>query len=388
MVDVVKLDQAGLRGAGAYEYWIAEGNVGTVQDFLDAQEAAAAAQVALAEAAKSDAEAAQAAAENAAASLTEALSTIDVLDQTPFAAMAHENDAALLAQTTLYPITPSDNITTWGDSLTDGTAAGTPDKWTEVLGDFITGVTVNNQGVGGETAAQILVRIQAAAAGVKDDISTVWMGTNSFSTISAEDIVDDYADAATALGHTNYFMFAPHHSTYRGAALRVESLLRATYGAKAWRPFSVLPKIMQGSETNLLSLRRHTLPADVTTDGLHPNKNWALAIGQEMGRMVRAISGGAPYVHDDIVGIKDGDAAATAILTTRILGTPISHSIKSGNPDDVVRISPTTGALTRGAGAVTDIGGALRLFGKWTGPARNRRCGSRATARASCSRPA
>jgi hypothetical protein len=62
MVDVVKLDSAGLRGAGAYEYWIAEGNVGTVQDFLDAQEAAAAAQVALAVAAKDDAETAAAAA--------------------------------------------------------------------------------------------------------------------------------------------------------------------------------------------------------------------------------------------------------------------------------------------------------------------------------------
>lgn len=56
MVDVVKLDQAGLRGAGAYDYWLAQGNVGTVQDFLDAQEAAAAAQVALAEAAAAAAE--------------------------------------------------------------------------------------------------------------------------------------------------------------------------------------------------------------------------------------------------------------------------------------------------------------------------------------------
>jgi hypothetical protein len=65
MVDVVKLDQAGLRGAGAYEYWIAEGNVGTVQQYLDAQEAAAAAQVALAVTAKEGAEAASAAAQSA-----------------------------------------------------------------------------------------------------------------------------------------------------------------------------------------------------------------------------------------------------------------------------------------------------------------------------------
>lgn len=57
-------------------------------------------------------------------------------------------------------------------------------------------------------------------------------------------------------------------------------------------------------------------------------------------------------MHDEICGIKNGDAAATAIITPRVLGTGYNFTILAGNDDGAIQIARATGAITRTSSAV------------------------------------
>jgi hypothetical protein len=143
-------------------------------------------------------------------------------------------------------------------------------------------------------------------------------------------------------------------------ARRVAAWEKATYAEKAFDALPFWAKWSNGTESDLDLVRKGYVPPSLTAEGspnpLHPSDNGVAIEGRELARIIRATAGiGAPYIHDDLVGAKNGDALATAIVTPRYIGTPKGFQIVDGNPADAVRIDGTTGAITRGAGALPAI---------------------------------
>lgn len=99
----------------------------------------------------------------------------------------------------------STNIVCWGDSLTYGTGAthGSTDFPTVLAG--LLGRTVSNQGVPGETSAQITTRMVADVAHV-NDICIIWMGTNDG---AYTDAAAQFASCVTHLATNTKYILMP-----------------------------------------------------------------------------------------------------------------------------------------------------------------------------------
>lgn len=111
--------------------------------------------------------------------------------------------------------------------------------------------------------------------------------------------------------------------------------------------------------TDRLNLKRGQIPAEfVDASKLHWNNAFSEDGAFMIGGPLRAMSGGAPHVHDDVFAMYGGSAVGTVIGTLRGLWSANFYAgqfrIVSGNNDDIVRLDPATGVLSRGAGPMTD----------------------------------
>ncbi|QDH33979.1 hypothetical protein [Porphyrobacter sp. YT40] len=103
--------------------------------------------------------------------------------------------------------------------------------------------------------------------------------------------------------------------------------------------------------------------ARLTVDGTHFNSLGATLLGFEQTRLFRAMNGGAPYVHEEVLPIRPKDAAGTLLSTGLILGTVSQVYRTAGDTsDEAIAINPSTGAITRGAGEITPALGSREII--------------------------
>ncbi len=96
-------------------------------------------------------------------------------------------------------------ITCWGDSLTAGTGSTAGNDFPSVLAR-LTGQTVTNRGVGGDTSTQIRARYLADTAH-RTDTQVWWIGTNN--SYDPNTIIVDADAMVAALGHTRFVFAGP-----------------------------------------------------------------------------------------------------------------------------------------------------------------------------------
>ena len=130
-------------------------------------------------------------------------------------------------------------ISTWGDSLTAGAGTtGTQYPYPAVL-QTISGFTVLNGGVGGETSTQIKARMIAATNQYRNS-TIIWAGRNNYSSLST--VTADIAQMVSTLasvGNTNYLVMGVINGLGEGSGtsgynqiIALNNALSATYGSK------------------------------------------------------------------------------------------------------------------------------------------------------------
>ena len=105
------------------------------------------------------------------------------------------------------------NITTWGDSLTDGQPFTRAEAYPTRLAALFPDRIVLNQGVGGETSSQILERMRADTSH-RHDVTVLWMGRNNYTDPSR--VVADIAAAVKSLGTDRFIVLSILNGDFGG----------------------------------------------------------------------------------------------------------------------------------------------------------------------------
>nr|DAL40979.1 MAG TPA_asm: hypothetical protein [Caudoviricetes sp.] len=216
----------------------------------------------------------------------------------------------------------------------------------------ITASYVNNFGINGQTAAQITTRATAAPAALLAGFNRVMQGTNDLSSGTPASVIASYASCAAAFTNANYLFSSPWMTGAQAGQITgrkvgdIRADLKTTYGAKMLDSQAYWARHGANS-ADIANARRGAIPTDLTTDGLHKDTQGGLLHGYVHAAALIAQAGGAPFVHDEICGIKSGDASGTAIITPRVLGTGYNFAILAGNDDGAIQIARNTGAITR-----------------------------------------
>jgi hypothetical protein len=132
-------------------------------------------------------------------------------------------------------IAASSHIAAWGDSLTQATAGNTP--YTTPLAQ-LTGYSVYNGGIGGQTSGQIEARMVADTSKYSWP-TIIWAGRNDGCSIStAESNIALMVAALNSVGNNNYLVISDINETTEGTGTgaytcitQMNSDLAATYGA-------------------------------------------------------------------------------------------------------------------------------------------------------------
>jgi hypothetical protein len=270
-----------------------------------------------------------------------------VSDQTAdYRAMVLRNLEALRNDCAFDPLGTGLTYRLSGDSLAQQTSGSPLRTSTTVLTALAAGVTASNIGFGGDTTGQILTRINndnianpSRAAG-----TNISNGSNNDENALAYSVTRANCDSIIAT-FTGQWAFAVGGSE-PGPSPKQQRLfeeLRAVHGARIY-------------DWETIWRQNENLAADarLTGDGTHPNTLGTTLLGYEQTRLFRAMNGGAPYVHEEVLPLRVRDAAGTSISSGLVLGT-VTQAYRSGgdNSDAAVAIAPATGAITRGAGEIS-----------------------------------
>lgn len=271
------------------------------------------------------------------------------------------NDNNLISMSVRYPQALDRDVTFWGDSLTQEaqvTSAG-GDTSIQIAAEYVASGTITNQGVGGQTAAQIDTRAAAASAGTLAGYSFLWAGTNDLgSTTDNTATIKATMDTTMARFNAARSMVAgPRTGTVGsrnfGVVMKMRALLKASYGARAWSTYDRHPYVGSRSKVDDDSFAVGGLPLHLMVDSTHDGPAGPIGTSKDYARWMRTLQYGVPYVHSDVVGVKNGQAADSAIVTPRILGSPLDVLFWRQPAADTFRLNSTTGAITRGTAAIT-----------------------------------
>ncbi|MFN3456469.1 MAG: hypothetical protein ACK4Z8_02690 [Novosphingobium sp.] len=138
---------------------------------------------------------------------------------------------------------------------------------------------------------------------------------------------------------------------------QLTSWTRTNYPTRAFDALRMWMGRHFGSESSLATLRTGMIADGFDT--LHLDDRLTGIGGREMAWQIRALAGGTPYIFDDAIFVKDGDALNTAVHTLRTIGSPKGFRAIDGLSVDVLRVNSATGAITRGAAtsipAITEL---------------------------------
>lgn len=220
------------------------------------------------------------------------------------------------------------NIACWGDSLTSGTGAGSPNgpPWPTVL-QTSTNYGVFQGGVGGQTSTQIRARMQADTAKFSYS-AIIWAGANNLNQQAT--VLADIAAMVASLGHNRYLVISEHwgggDSTAQAQGLAINAQLAAIYGSH-----------YLDTRTYLWSLYNPGIPQDVID---HANND---------------IPSSLRLVGDQIHLNTAGNAAVSALIVANITNllqltgkvvTPVSLLGLFQQPAAFGSVTPNAGTFT------------------------------------------
>lgn len=269
-----------------------------------------------------------------------------------------------IAQIAAYNYTLSDDVSIWGDSLTQGT--GGRDPWSDWIAARITN-TVNNEGIGGERLVdEIYGRLVLAGAGQKNDITCIEGGTNDASqdlvNTTYASLVTAFANCVAELTTSNYWVTtgtfggSPSVGDTNGHDRSVtDQTLYDTYGDQfVYFMFPFFGAIAEASMTTAEKQQAFLgqMPTSLQADATHPGTPGIDALGSEFSRVAIALGGGAAYPHPDLVYLDEAASVGDTLHTMRRIGTPSSWEIVGADTADVVTID-SAGVIKRGTGTIS-----------------------------------
>lgn len=271
--------------------------------------------------------------------------------------MIRSNDAEVRGNSFMDPIGSGVSVRFGGDSLCSQTT-GSPARVSSAVVDLLLdGATVINVGVGGQTAAQINATLSA-----RD--SAEWGWSNFINASTNDEASADYDGLKASIDgiisqFTGEWIFTPairSGGIMSNKQRRLLRELRSTpgQGARIWDWDWVVKTI----EDYDIDLDVNTGDADDDSqsrfDGLHLSSLGCTKLGLEQTRLIRAMNGGAPYVHEEVLPLRSDDDPTSVVYSDGlILGSAQNVTIVEGyNEDDAIDLNANTGALGRGAGTL------------------------------------
>ena len=177
-----------------------------------------------------------------------------------------------LAYATSDDITAGTHIAAWGDSLTYGYGGGGTTFPAEL--SSLSGYTVYNGGVSGNTSSQILTRFNADTT--KHAWPTIiWAGYNNYN--DPAQVKADIAAMVAALGHSNYLVLSvlngssePSGSSGYNTIIQLNNDLAATYGSHYLDVRSYLVSLYDpGNAQDVIDHGNDVPPSSLRYDTVH-----------------------------------------------------------------------------------------------------------------------
>ena len=271
-------------------------------------------------------------------------------------------------------ITLSTTFTMWGDSLTAGAFASPYEIW-RLLQGYTSGLSVINQGIGGQTSAEITARVVAGDPAQLAGNNCLEMGRNDLtSTIGTADpvpgIMANYATSVAAIVGKggSYVVVSPPNADIEpfgdpawAQCVSLHRNLVATYPTKTmdWRnPLIWAAALNYGPDqinvvANETPATTRTLSSGVV-NSLHMGRKGDEAIAYPLFLpWLRARDGGTPYAFPYQEVQVTGAAAATA----RTLNGLVSTARFEGTPASCILLRSTLpGAVIASDGKITNAG--------------------------------
>lgn len=188
---------------------------------------------------------------------------------------------------TSNPISPNNStnwftISTWGDSLTQGSGASSAAYSYPSVFELQSGFNTINGGVPGETSTQIKTRFDAATS-QRNNSTIIWAGRNNY--FYPNTVLSDIASMVSSLnasGNSNYLILSVLNGYYLpqeasgGAGYNIitnlNATLASTYGSKYLDVRSFLVSLYNPANTN--DVQCHNLdipPLSLRSDDIHLN---------------------------------------------------------------------------------------------------------------------
>ena len=179
------------------------------------------------------------------------------------------SSGSALAQATTHRV-----ISAWGDSLTRGSGASPGGGYPEQIA-AVTGRSIENHGIGGQTGAEILARMRAAE-GLPDRMVVIWAGRNDVNGGNVEAIISNIAEMVGLTDGEHYLVLSltngkseprgtPHYQTIAAA----NSRLAETYGDRFVDVRSELVSVPDLSDT--AASEQDYIPGLLRADDIHFN---------------------------------------------------------------------------------------------------------------------
>lgn len=276
-----------------------------------------------------------------------------------------QNDEWLFTSTARYPVTMTYGGAFYGASIYGGATlpAGT-EPW--VLASDFTVNAFQPRAEDGTTSTRMIEHMLEFTPEQRLAFAAVNTGGNN-------DLNAGLSNAQTAanlllvpatLGHSRV-MITPASVSFRHSdTLDILNTIRPTLGGKAFDPWDLLVSYSSGSSFaeyvgmtivssgDMAQISAGDVPASfLGPDDVHLGPHGSRGFSTPVGRVGRVYEGRGVHVHMAQAGIRNNAALNSTVYQMMYLGDVWQWSL-IGHYDDVVRIDPLTGLVTRGAGVV------------------------------------
>jgi len=214
------------------------------------------------------------------------------------------------------------NITCWGDSITENTAGANGTSYPNVLKALYPSVGVKNKGVAGNTTAQVVTRFNADT-GSWGDITVILTGYNYFQNKSL--IMSGLASMVASLGaNTKYLILTIPTGTndIAGTATYISQMdtnntILATYPNNSYDMRSYLvsqynPSIPQ----DVIDHGNDIIPSSLRLDFIHPNAACSILMANKIKEFIDAkgwvVPGNLNLASSGVLNTRTGDNSTTA----------------------------------------------------------------------------